>query len=327
MNETFLTSCLCLELDPHTFTIESLKRQYRMMALKYHPDKNPCENASHKFQEVNNAYNYLKKYNSDEDEDSDTGDDNNTDNENDPSDNNCDKKQDTVSPKSYYGNILHSFIRNILSSVGDDTKNTLICSIISKIMDIGETHSLEYLKKIDKHVLVKIYDIMCKYKDVFHLSDSFLEKIKELVAFKFENDECIILNPFIDDLLNDNLYKLRENGNTYIVPLWHHELVYDNSGADLYVKCIPLLPENMVIDENNNIHMIVKWEISRIWEKYEIPIFLGTREFHIQIKDIRVLKNQCITLREMGISRVNTKNIYDVSRRADILVHIELLLQ
>lgn len=323
MNDTFTKSCLCLELDPHTFTIESLKRQYRMMALKYHPDKNHGENASQKFQEVNNAYTYLKKYNSDiasddEDDDDDT-------NDNDTSKQGVNKKQDTTT--TYYATLLHSFMRNVLSSVGDDNKNTLICSIISKIMDIGETHSLEYLKKIDKSILLKIYDIIGKYKDVFHLSDSFLEKIKELVAFKFENDECIILNPFIDDLFEDKLYKLRENGNTYIVPLWHHELVYDNSGADLYVKCIPLLPENVVIDDNNNIHTIVKWNISCIWEKYDIPIFLGTREFRIQLKDIRVLKNQCITLREMGISRANTKNIYDVSRRADILVHIELILQ
>jgi hypothetical protein len=34
------------------------------------------------------------------------------------------------------------------------------------------------------------------------------------------------------------------NKNYYCIPLWHHELVYDNSGSDIYVKCNPILDEN-----------------------------------------------------------------------------------
>lgn len=308
--DEFIEACVSLGVDPDTITGDVLKRQYRMMALKYHPDKNKESNASEKFQEVQNAYEYLKKHcgEYDEDEEPDTS------------------HAVPEVPASYYGRVLHSFMKNILSTtMGIDVGgNTLICNIVNKIMNSGETHSLEYLKKIDKHVLLKIYDIMCKYKDVFHLEESFLEKVKELVAFKFENDECIILNPFVDDLFNDNVYKLKENGNVYIVPLWHHELVYDNSGSDLYVKCIPLLPENVQIDENNNIHIRVKWKISEIWEKSEVDISLGKRVFSVKPKDIRLMRHQCLTLREMGISRINTKNIYDNSRKGDIVLHMEL---
>jgi hypothetical protein len=230
----------------------------------------------------------------------------------------------------YYANMLRSFMKNILSGlnvgVGDYT-NTLICNIVNKIMNSGETHSLEYLKKVDKHVLLKIYDIICKYKDVFHVDDSFLEKMKAILAFKFENDECIVLNPFIDDLFDDNLYKLKENGNMYIVPLWHHELVYDNSGSDLYVKCNPLLPDNVQIDENNNIHIEVQWEITSIWEQKEVQITLGKRMFCVQMRDLRLSKKQNITFHGMGISRVNSKNMYDISRKGDVIVHIELCIQ
>lgn len=311
-DDDFLEACVSLELIPDTITGDMLKRQYRMMALKYHPDKNKEPNASEKFQEVQNAYEYLKKRCCDD----------------------IDTDMQTAVPEvptSYYGQVLHSFMKNILSTtigVGFDYKtNTLICNIVNKIMSSGENHSIEYLKKIDKHVLVKIYDIMRKYKEVFHLNDSFLEKIQELVAFKFENDECIILNPCIDDLFNDNVYKLKENGNVYIVPLWHHELVYDNSGSDLYVKCIPLLPENIHIDENNNIHIGIKWNIPDIWENEELEVSLGNHAFPLKTKELRLMKQQCITLREKGISRINTKNIYDNSRKGDILLHIELCIE
>lgn len=320
LNEQFINACACLDLQPDTFSQDELKRQYRLMALKYHPDKNKSENASRQFQDIQNAYEYLNRhFRFENDIYRDSDDDTSSDEDTHPS-----------SPAFYYGNVLHSFMKNVLSTtmgidVGDST-NALICNIVSKIMDIGEIRSLEYLKKVDKQVLLKIYDIMCKYKDVLHMNESFLEKVKELVAFKFENDECIILNPFIDDLFQDKVYKLKENGQTYIVPLWHHELVYDNSGSDLYVKCIPLLHENMEIDANNNIHLFEKWNICDIWEMPEIIIMLGSREIRVQVKDLRIIKQQTMTLREKGISRINSKNIYDITRRGDIVLHIDLTI-
>lgn len=319
-NDQYNDACMCLGIentDLYSFTYDQLKRQYRMMALKYHPDKNKDENASQKFQEVQNAYEYLKKYANTNDEQCDD--------DMPYTENNRDESNEVST--GYYGNMLHSFMKNVLKGinvgVGDYT-NTLICSIVSKIMHSGESHSLDYLKKVDKHVLLKIYDILCKYRDVLHVDDAFLEKVKEIVVFKFENDECIVVNPFIDDLLNDQLYKLKENGTTYIVPLWHHELVYDNSGSDLYVKCNPLLPENMHIDENNNIHVDVFWDISFIWDKKEIDVSIGKKILFIQVRELRLQNLQKITFHGIGISRVNPKNMYDISRKGDIVVHIHL---
>ena len=41
------------------YTKEQLKKQYRLLALKIHPDKNTMQDANEKFQELNEAYSYL----------------------------------------------------------------------------------------------------------------------------------------------------------------------------------------------------------------------------------------------------------------------------
>jgi curved DNA-binding protein CbpA len=50
----------CLELD-ETASEEDIKRQYRALALKYHPDKNPddAEAATRRFQKISHAYSIL----------------------------------------------------------------------------------------------------------------------------------------------------------------------------------------------------------------------------------------------------------------------------
>ncbi len=47
-----------LEL-PSGASLEDIKRAYRKLALKYHPDKNQAKTAEEKFKQVNAAYEYL----------------------------------------------------------------------------------------------------------------------------------------------------------------------------------------------------------------------------------------------------------------------------
>jgi hypothetical protein len=165
-----------------------------------------------------------------------------------------------------------------------------------KIVGICEKKAVELLKHIDKHILKKIYDIMVLYNEIFHFSEEFVDSIRNIVKSKFESDERIILHPFIDDLFDNNLYKLVAYDHTYIVPLWHHHLVYDidsEKKTEIFVDCYPILPDNVFIDENNNIHISIVKQMSELWkanaaeakaETFEFAI--GSRNFYYKYRRI-----------------------------------------
>jgi hypothetical protein len=284
-------------------TTELLKRQYRTLALKYHPDKNPEENAVSKFQEIQESYEYLMKYKDfiECDENSD------------------DENEDMN--KNNYKTILLSFLKNILIP---DTRNKIFYNILKQIANTCEANALDILKKVEKRNLIKIYEIIEKHREVLHFTEDFLEKIKEILNDKIKNDECIILNPTIDDLFENNLYKLKVNGFVYVVPLWHNELVYDNSGNDIYVKCNPILPDNIEIDEKSNIIVSSEQNINDIWNVDSFIINVGKTQFYIKRETLRLKEYQTIIFTRQGISRINTKNIYDITNKSDVLITIKL---
>ena len=147
----------------------------------------------------------------------------------------------------------------------------------------------------------------------------------EITKNKYKYDECIILHPTIDNLLNDNIYRLRLVEHLYNVPLWHNELLYDHYGNDIYVKCYPILPENMSIDLDNNLHIDIEYRIIDIFEKSNIDIIIGKKVLTFNTSSLHLSKTQTLTFSREGISKINTKDVYDVSNRANIILHITLI--
>ena len=192
-------------------------------------------------------------------------------------------------------------------------------------MNICEEKSIELLKNIDKHLLKTIYDMMLLYKEVLHFSCDFLEKINDILKIKFDKDERIILHPLLDDLFENNLYKLTIDSELYIVPLWHHHLVYDSKTGEMYVDCYPILLEHIFIDDNNNIHIYIEFTIADLWSKEIIEFSLGSRIFYFKKETLLMKSYQQTIFYNQGIPIVNMLDMYDVSKKSNIIVHITII--
>jgi hypothetical protein len=269
------------------FTSELLKRQYRINALRYHPDRNPSPDANDQFRSVHEAYEFLSE---------------------------------TKSPmeNTSYVDLLKEFL--------DNNKSPVIHMIISKLSNMCEDKAVRLLNSIDKLILLDIYKLLISNREILYIPEIFIEEIRKILISKTQGDERIILNPSLDDLWNDSVYKLVVYQRTFLVPLWHHELVYDNSGCDLYVKCNPILPNNVEIDENNNLIVTLEYNMADLLQSGDTRVIIGEREFSFSSDELRIVKHQRLVRNNMGIARIKPKNIYDVSIRSDIVFDIKIYL-
>lgn len=209
-------------------------------------------------------------------------------------------------PSDNYDDLLNSFI-----SIFKEPFYKFIPVIISKISSLEE---------IPKEICVQIYDFIYKNRDLFHLTDDFLEEMKVVVLKKYENDDFFILHPTIDDLLDHNLYKLEVDGEEYYAPLWHSEYIFDKkTKGEICVKCIPIL-DGIQMDDDNNIYTELSVPFNKTLSE-NIFCTIGKKVFEIPCDQLQIKKTQIFILREMGISRNQT---ITNTNKSDIYVTIHL---
>jgi len=284
-------------------SLEYLKKQYRKLALKHHPDKNgnTFESNEH-FKKINEAYTYLK-------------------NENNFLHDEEDNKQDSP----LYYDVLKGFMKTVF----EGKYNDLMSKIVNDIIVAGKKISVKLFDDLDKDTALNIYTFLSNNRSILHLKQEILDAIREVVVKKYDNVDVYKLNPSITDLLNNNLYKLNINNELFLVPLWHNESYFDGSGCEIIVICEPELPEHISIDDDNN--LILEKNIYDCKEIYNmilnngvISINLGEKEYNISVSNLYMKKEQTYRIKNAGLSKIK-KDIYDVSEKTDIIVKITFM--
>jgi hypothetical protein len=308
-------ACHLLDIDIyqiHNITKDMLKKKFHKSALKHHPDKNINRlEATIKFQQINEAYRYLLS---------------NIDfiNANDINDINDDNSynDNIFSTNMQYINLLNRFISSIVKGDYKDIIITIVKEIINNYGNISN----KLFDELNKDTCFEIYNFLNKYKDILHINNEIIEFIKELLEKKFSKDFICILNPSIDDLFENNIYKLILNNQKYLIPLWHNELYFDNSndnGSDIIVFCIPELPENVRLDENNNLLVevvLTKEKFCELLDMINFTIDLGQHSFEIPVNNLFIRKRQIYRFNKKGISIINENDMYDTSKKSDIII-------
>jgi curved DNA-binding protein CbpA len=293
-------------------TLEYLKKQYRKLALKNHPDKNGnTYESTNKFQKINEAYHFLKReikhLNYDDLEHDTKGED------------------DELFNSSLYSDILKGFMKTVF----EGKYNELLIKIVNDIIIAGKRTSVKLFDDLDKDTAFHIYTFLSNNRSVLHLSQEILEVIREIVVKKYDNVDVYKLNPSINDLINNNLYKLYVHDDLYLVPLWHNESYFDGSGCEIIVICEPELPEGIQIDDDNNIFITKEIYgysdlLNMILLNKSIQITIGEKEYDIPVSNLYMKREQYYRIKNEGLSKVK-RDIYDVSEKSDIIVKIVII--
>lgn len=283
-------------------TLDYLKKQYRKLALKNHPDKNGnTYESNEKFKRINEAYHYLKKEMK-----------------------HLDFEEDVSNSSSLYYDILNGFIKTVFEGNSDE----LLTKAVNDIMSSGKRISVKMFDNLDKDTAFNIYTFLSNNRSILHLSNDILNTIREIVVKKYDNVEVYKLNPTINDLVNNNLYKLYINEQLFLVPLWHNESYFDISGCEIIVICVPELEKGVTIDDDNNICIETTIEGKNISELIEnnasITIQLGNKSISIPISNIYMKKEQIYRIKSEGLPKDNS-NMYDVYEKTDLIVNINII--
>ena len=279
----------------YNFTLGELKRAYYKLALIHHPDKS--KDNGEKFKEINESYNFLcdcKKYNNNVESDS--------------------------SFSELIINIINSYDPNIRWS------NIFIKTTIENIIKHCESYSETIFKELSKEKSMELYDFFLEYKDVFSINDDLLNRIKKIIQNKFKNDNIILLNPSIEDLLEDRIYKLEVDSDIFYVPLWNSHIEYKHLDSTILVKNIPDLSDNIKIDKFNNVHIRLAIDIKELLiNGYKEYILYNDRKIKISGCDLQIKKGiQTVKFLNKGILKVDKNNIFSNEKRGDIIFEINL---
>lgn len=284
-----------LNLDTD-YTESQLRQAYYKNSLKYHPDKNTSDDAIKRFRDGKTAYDFLREHKSipETNDDSDTS----------------------------YISLFKRCMRHIVPEL--ENSDDIINGTIKTLFKSCKKVTFKMIENMDRDKAIYTYSYLKSHKDTFNIDDGVLGEILDIINNKIVSDNIIILNPNIDDLLNNKIYKLTHEGAEYYIPLWHNEISYDVNGSDLIIRCVPELNGDLFIDNSNNLHITISRKILHILDSGKTLFNIGNKEFEIESEELKIIPQQTHIIKNKGILLAHHDKLYDTTDRGDIYVYITL---
>ncbi len=274
-----------------------LKKSYHIMALNYHPDKNKEINAKERFQEIGEAYSFL--YNI--------------------INSNVYNIYENNTEEEIYDTPYTDLMINLLKMLLTKQESGEINKFQKKCIEYTNKLFDQLFDKINLTVLEDIYEFIVK--NSMGLSEDIINIIKNVINQKFMKYNMYIITASLENIINSEIFKLEIDEDIVYVPLWHQEMVYEN----ILIKIRPILPDNITIDEYNNMHIKYNDKFINFLNLINQDIkFIEINNYKVYFDDLRFKKNQIILIKNKGIPLINTNDILDNKTKGDICIHIQL---
>lgn len=294
----------------YNLSSEELRKQYHILALEKHPDKNYNLDYNDEFKKINIAYETLKKYIQLK---------NNEENNNYQHDNNIDNNHNFIELVFKFINLLNHNRNNFNDNINNfknecyEYSNDLLESFF---IDMDFYRLKYFIWLLNNESIINNY---------INFSNINIDDIKKILYKKIKEYEIIFIKPSLNQIYNSYIHKLDICNNNIIIPLWHKELMIDK----YIIKIEPDLSNNILIDEDNNIHYYMKDSIYNIilkyYEKKIIPININNIiKFDLPIERIIIKENLSITFYNIGIPIIDNKNILNNKKKSNIILHFNL---
>lgn len=274
-----------------TKSIEAIRKQYKILALRWHPDKNKAPDAADRYREIKEAHDFLME-----------------------------GSFERTFEETSYTSVASSFFETLYNN--EHFQRRIFHPLLMKVVNMCEEKALAFILRLDADRAHKLLCMIETWKTTLHFSDEFFAKVREHIDGVHVRH--ILLNPNIDDLMQSNVYCLQEEG--LFAPLWHSLLEYEKEG--IIVHCLPELPSNMWIDEedeSNTLNVEVSETLENIWKTGFLEFSIGGEKKRVEMGILRLQRFQIVELKGQGIPNPHTDNVFFDGDRGLVRVHLRVV--